>query len=698
MHSQANAFSQWSQSQGDVLDYCTPSDAPNGLGAPLAAVLPRPAVPAAGSPSPVKKRSRRRPLFPTGYSQEGEEENVPNRGGGGMFGSSQMSIAEAVAGMKVASQSSQFLIRGNPDFQPGEPSQPDSPMDGRSAELMNHARAVLGARCDDAAGAQPSAGGPPPETGLCFVTLPPCEENVFDTASFSRGLPRGKRGRRRQRKAIVGPEGPSRFQMSFEEVEALGAGCFSTVASARHRQNGRLFAVKRSARPFASDAERRQALKEVWALSVLSGAAPSIVAYYDSWEEDAHLYIQTELCAGGSVDKYVSAPPAPPGDAAMQPPVPQRLSSASSSGSAAGAFASQQSDECSKGAFAAAAAAEAAGGGSCMALGDLVQALRDAAEALSAMHDRRIAHLDVKPANVLECPAEDGGARRTRFKLADFGRVCGMTRNGRPLGGQVCLSQMSQAAAEGEEARRGVRKGVLFEGDARYLSREMIGMEGSSMQAANHIDLRAVDMFALGASAVELLRGCRVPAAGALWHALREGRPFDHPAHCARGSLFERFADYNRGRPSALHGREKCAVQLFRVVEDMLRPDPAQRCAADQAAKRLAAIADALRADQRPLERSASVGGYGLQRTSSITSAFGDDEEGEGEGEGEGDGGFGMDGGMGPPPVAAGAAAAGGSGISAVELDALLAEMEELRNANAKLRAENERLATLADF
>ena len=134
-----------------------------------------------------------------------------------------------------------------------------------------------------------------------------------------------------------------RYQQDFEEISLIGRGNFGSVFKVKKRLDGCLYAVKRTDRAFRGRAERKQMLQEVFALAaaatvatrspstnVVKGAEgavannsarpsegakrgaenlsqdsngsvplecpPNIVRYFNSWVEDGHLFIQTELC------------------------------------------------------------------------------------------------------------------------------------------------------------------------------------------------------------------------------------------------------------------------------------------------------------------------------------------------------------------------------------------------------------------
>lgn len=132
-----------------------------------------------------------------------------------------------------------------------------------------------------------------------------------------------------------------------------------------------------------------------------------------------------------------------------------------------------------------------------LAAADLVAVLRALCGALAHLHARGVAHLDVKPDNVyvrLGAGGRGGGAEPgpPPYKLGDFG-------------------QAALCEAGGAAPRQAVR-----EGDSRYLAPELLN--------ADLRDLPAADMFAVGATLLELALGEELPAGGAAYAALRQGR------------------------------------------------------------------------------------------------------------------------------------------------------------------------------
>lgn len=119
----------------------------------------------------------------------------------------------------------------------------------------------------------------------------------------------------------------------FEKVELIGTGEFSQVYKAtqsRHSQHvtrsfyssgmdsptprfspggtplpDRVYAVKKARQPFTGARDRQRKLQEVEVLKAL-GKSVHVIELIDSWEENNHLYIQTEFCEEGSLDNFLS--------------------------------------------------------------------------------------------------------------------------------------------------------------------------------------------------------------------------------------------------------------------------------------------------------------------------------------------------------------------------------------------------------
>ncbi|CAK9175966.1 unnamed protein product [Ilex paraguariensis] len=227
---------------------------------------------------------------------------------------------------------------------------------------------------------------------------------------------------------VIGGDGLSRYRTDFHEIVQIGNGNFSRVFKVLKRIDGCMYAVKCSARQLHQDAERRKALMEVQALAAL-GSHENIVSYYSSWFENEHLYIQMELCDHSlSINRF-----------------------------------SKLSTE-----------------------GGVLEAMHQVAKALQFIHERGIAHLDVKPENIY--------VKNGVYKLGDFG----------------CATLLNRSLP-------------IEEGDARYMPQEILN------DKYDHLD--KVDIFSLGAAIYELVKGSALPESGPFFLNLREGKLPLLPGH-----------------------------------------------------------------------------------------------------------------------------------------------------------------------
>lgn len=112
----------------------------------------------------------------------------------------------------------------------------------------------------------------------------------------------------------------------FDKVEQIGKGEFSTVYRvtkqdlessftpssftpidnhARSPAKTQVFAVKKTKQPYHGPKDREAKLREARILRALSHAE-HVVQYIDDWEHNFHLYIQTEFCEEGTLDKFLA--------------------------------------------------------------------------------------------------------------------------------------------------------------------------------------------------------------------------------------------------------------------------------------------------------------------------------------------------------------------------------------------------------
>ncbi|KAL9978966.1 hypothetical protein ACROYT_G016552 [Oculina patagonica] len=85
------------------------------------------------------------------------------------------------------------------------------------------------------------------------------------------------------------------FDQCFEVVSRLGAGSFGEVFKVKSKEDGCLYAIKKSRDKFRGDADRKYKLEEVNKHELLK-CHRNCVRFVKAWEERQHLYIQTELC------------------------------------------------------------------------------------------------------------------------------------------------------------------------------------------------------------------------------------------------------------------------------------------------------------------------------------------------------------------------------------------------------------------
>lgn len=115
----------------------------------------------------------------------------------------------------------------------------------------------------------------------------------------------------------------SSLLVRFEKVDLIGTGEFSQVyrvskppqTSPLHKiyssttphgaPQERVWAVKKSRHAYTGPKDRQRKLKEVEALKVL-GRSDHVVGFVDSWENENHLYIQTEFCEEGTLASFIN--------------------------------------------------------------------------------------------------------------------------------------------------------------------------------------------------------------------------------------------------------------------------------------------------------------------------------------------------------------------------------------------------------
>ncbi|KAL1117898.1 hypothetical protein AAG570_004211 [Ranatra chinensis] len=262
-----------------------------------------------------------------------------------------------------------------------------------------------------------------------------------------------------------------RYQEEFLELEVIGTGMYGCVFRCLNRLNGVEYAVKRGLKPINNEI----AHNEIYAHGVLDH--PNIVRNYSSWTENDYVYMQNEYCNGGSLEDAIKA-------GSMEEKTVRKV-------------------------------------------------LEQVAQGLRFIHSKNLAHMDIKPGNILIhrgarvfykhnydcadefCEDEDSN-EETIYKIADLGHV---TR----------LDEVVD----------------VREGDCRYLPREILNDDYSN--------LTKVDIFALGLTLYEAAGGGPLPKNGDEWHNIRDGKlkSFPHLSNDLNSQLKRMVHPNPDMRPSA---------------------------------------------------------------------------------------------------------------------------------------------------
>ena len=293
----------------------------------------------------------------------------------------------------------------------------------------------------------------------------------------------------------------SRLRADFVDLGVVGRGGFCRVFKCISRLDGAMYAVKRTERKLQSEREKQEALREVQAMAGLGGGlgCEHIVRYFGAWMEYDHLYVQLELCDGTLADQFTASMR----KAARDRERDERSGGADSQSNASMPDALDDPEDADAFVF---------------GEREILVVMRHVALALSAAHARGVAHLDVKPDNILTL--------RETYKLADWGRAA-------PVDGVGNVTHAGPGRASVS----------VEEGDARYLAPELLrgefhagggvsavrggasgaadspgpsagsgpgpgpsamAMDSPGMPRAGFVGLDRADVFSLGATSYEL--------------------------------------------------------------------------------------------------------------------------------------------------------------------------------------------------
>jgi wee1-like protein kinase len=317
----------------------------------------------------------------------------------------------------------------------------------------------------------------------------PCYRNAFSGCEVEEKCMMSWQTRQADSEGGVTSTG-SRYRDDFKETGMLGQGTFCKVYSARHKLDGKVYAIKRTLRGVKrQSSEFAQFLQEVQILSNIP-YHPGIIRYYTSWTESStdcydteKLFIQLE--AGSSTIKNLSL-----GD-----PLPEKA---------------------------------------------LRVVARQLLLGLEHLHMHGIAHMDVKPSNIIIVREDDGaGQDRDMFSFED---------------GEIKLGDFGLATACRPLKGHKTQELAIQEGDACYLPLEVMN--------SNYAHLDKADVFALGATLFELASGNELPSGGQLYEDLRREKVPLLPN--VTNSLMQMIRSMMKREPSQ---RPSCAQLLEKLSQ-----------------------------------------------------------------------------------------------------------------------------------
>lgn len=234
----------------------------------------------------------------------------------------------------------------------------------------------------------------------------------------------------------------SRFNEEFRLDDYIATGGFGEVFKCTNLLDGIAYAIKKTKNTIYKSQEYF-IRKEVYAHSVI-GRHPNIVSYFTAWHERGHIYIQTEFCNGGTLECMIHESDHLFCDSALR-----RL-------------------------------------------------LCHVCKGLAYIHSKKLAHLDIKAANILisrtdgamlfveDLDEDETVDKDIVYKIGDFGHA-------------VCI----------EDVR------TIEDGDCRYLPKELLRDDYSQLQKA--------DVFSTALTAYEAATKKHLPKNGPEWHRLRDG-------------------------------------------------------------------------------------------------------------------------------------------------------------------------------
>ncbi|CAF3727822.1 unnamed protein product [Rotaria sp. Silwood1] len=224
-----------------------------------------------------------------------------------------------------------------------------------------------------------------------------------------------------------------RYEQEFHYELCLGYGEYSYVYLCKNRLDGLNYAIKISKNSLIGTCYEQQAWREICAYASLT-THENLIRYYSAWiENDGKFFLQLEYCNGGSLDELIEK---------------NRLNN-------------KYLNE------------------------DILQdILHQLSDVLTFMHNNDLAHLDIKPSNIMLCYNINN---EILYKLTDLGHV-----------NQISLCQIDN------------------DGDCRYLPLEILQKSN-----INNLYLDKCDIYSLGLTLYVCGTNYIMPKQGNEWQQIR---------------------------------------------------------------------------------------------------------------------------------------------------------------------------------
>lgn len=319
----------------------------------------------------------------------------------------------------------------------------------------------------------------------------------------------------------------SYFEQCFDVLARIGEGSFGEVFKVRSKEDGRLYAIKKSKQLYRGETARQECINEVRHHEKFS-EHEHCITLHKAWEQNDLLYMQLELCRS-NLETF----------AVQNDDLPEER---------------------------------------------VWDILVDLLLALKGLHDQNLIHLDIKLENIMI-------SQDNVCKLGDFGLVMDLNQvSWRSWSDLKVRTGAGETKREREnKTRLNLKCLYLFtfdqqpnipqprEGDSRYIAPELL--QGCFTKAA--------DIFSLGITILELACNLDLPKNGYLWHKLRCGvlpdefirrtypqhrTPINYSNHLNQISLIS-----NNRCHFYIYHFAVLSIDLQNIIKWMLDPDPFKR-------------------------------------------------------------------------------------------------------------------------